>query len=260
MFIVYVIVNNHRQWDQMHLEILKSRIRNALPAKKVLPILSHDGELFEVDNFAISRFICKKIIPYVGCHPFPLTELALMVSAVCRLSPELIFDWGTNLGKSAWIFSTTTNFFSLKTHIHTIDLPPEGEHVEHPKNKVGAFIRGKKNVTQHFGDGVSVAIQLASLQLQKQKNSHFLFFLDGDHSLETVSRELQLIHESFPLASILVHDTFFQEESAHYNIGPWRAVDNFIKSTQGQYQILTTATGLPGMTLLYPKVERIWRQ
>ena len=43
---------------------------------------------FEVDNWVISDFIVKKLIPIVGTHPYPISELNLMVAAVCRLKPQ----------------------------------------------------------------------------------------------------------------------------------------------------------------------------
>ena len=64
---------------------------------------------FEVNNWIISEFIVEKLVPVVGVHPFPLDELSLMTAAVCRFQPELIFEWGTNIGKSARIFSQKNN-------------------------------------------------------------------------------------------------------------------------------------------------------
>ena len=81
--------------------------------------------------------------------------------------------------------------------------------------------------------------------------SRLLFFLDGDHSYETVRRELGEIRRDFPSASLLLHDTFFQSNESNYNTGPYRALQEFISEQAGYYASLVTATGLPGMTLLH---------
>jgi hypothetical protein len=57
--------------------------------------------------------------------------------------------------------------------------------------------------------------------------------------------------DAMPNAHILLHDTFYQSEASGYNIGPHRAVTETIAKMQGKYQVMSTNTGLPGMTLLY---------
>lgn len=209
---------------------------------------------FEVDNWAVSDCIVKRIVPVVGVHPYPLTELQLMVSAFCYVQPKYVFDWGTHIGKSARIFSEAAQWFSIPTHIHTIDLPPEVNHQEHPHEHVGKLIRKRSDVTQHFGDGIQVARDI----LSKSRDSipACLFFVDGDHSFASVQRELNEIRTIAPNAYILLHDTLFQVEESGYNVGPAIAIEEFLQSNQGQYYRIDMATGLPGMTLLCPQQPR----
>ena len=205
------------------------------------------GTEFEINNWIISEFIVKKLIPISGVHPFPLSELQLMVAAVCHLKPDRIFEWGTNIGKSARIFYEITKFFNIESLIESIDLPDEVEHNEHPQSKRGFMVKGLKNVNLHQGDGVSVAMQLYLSSPPKK----VLIFVDGDHSYESVKNELNKIHVSIPMAWILLHDTFYQSEESKYNIGPFKAIQEFLSDHPGIYKVKSTDLGLPGMTLLY---------
>jgi len=66
-----------------------------------------------------------------------------------------------------------------------------------------------------------------------------------------VRRELAGIMTGIPEAHILLHDTFFQSYESGYNVGPYRAISEAITETDVRYRLLSTQTGLPGMTLLY---------
>lgn len=214
---------------------------NTEPAKNL-----HCSE-FEVDNWVISDFLVKKLIPVVGTHPYPVMELSLMVAAVCRLKPQGIFEWGTNIGKSARIFYETGKRFSIPVKIHSIDLPDDLEHQEHPRSGRGRMVRGCAGVALHQGDGLAKTIELYQLN----PLDRVLVFIDGDHSYESVHRELTGIIEAIPNAAILLHDTFYQSEQAGYNIGPYKAISEVLAAMPGKYKVMCTTTGLPGMTLLY---------
>jgi len=202
---------------------------------------------FEVNNWIISDFIVKKIAPIVGTHPYPLGELNLMVAAVCRLKPQQIFEWGTNIGKSARIFYETGKQFDIPLEIHSIDLPDDLDHQEHPRSKRGYMVMGYAGVTLHQADGLSKAIEL----YQRQPQNRTLVFIDGDHSYESVYRELNGVISAMPNAHILLHDTFYQSEQSGYNIGPNKAVSETLAAMPGVFRVMATTTGLPGMTLLY---------
>jgi cephalosporin hydroxylase len=203
---------------------------------------------FEVDNWIISDFIISELIPVVGVRPYPLEELCLMTGAVCRLRPTHLFEWGTNLGKSARIFYEISHNFNIQMDINSIDLPDDVEHIEHPGQKRGVLVKGIKKVKLHQGDGLSVSLNICKNILG---DKHLLFFLDGDHSYETVKHELIEIIKAVPEANILLHDTFFQSSSSGYNTGPYRAINDVLMEFPNIYSALSTKLGLPGMTLLW---------
>lgn len=214
------------------------------------PSLNENASEFEVNNWIISEFVVEKLVPAVGMHPFPLNELMLMSSAVCRFRPELIFEWGTNIGKSARVFYETIKTFDISCQIHSIDLPDDVFHNEHPKSDRGKLVRGLKSVTLHQADGLTQSFEIFD---REKPAGNVLFFVDGDHSYESVKRELSAILEHIPSAKILLHDTFFQSAEAGYNIGPYRAIADVLGEKKNDYKIISTNTGLPGMSLVYKK-------
>ena len=207
----------------------------------------HCGE-FEVNNWLVSEFVLNTLVPIVGVHPFPLNELVLMVAAVCRLKPDRIYEWGTHLGKSARVFYETARHFGLDVEIHSVDLPDHVIHQEHPGHQRGMLVKGLQDVHLHQGDGLSVCLDI---QAKAATPKHTLIFIDGDHSYASVRRELAGIMTGIPEAHILLHDTFFQSSESGYNVGPYRAISEAITEIDVRYRLLSTQTGLPGMTLLY---------
>ena len=85
----------------------------------------------------------------------------------------------------------------------------------------------------------------------KKPKGNILFFVDGDHSYESVKRELDEILNHIPHAIVLLHDTFYQSEGSNYNIGPFKAIEDSLAGKRNEYKVLATNTGLPGMTLVY---------
>lgn len=203
---------------------------------------------FEVNNWITSEFIIEKLVPVAGVHPFPLDELSLMTATVCRFRPELIFEWGTNIGKSARIFREIANGFDIPCHVHSVDLPDDVFHGEHPKNDRGKLVRGMAGVTLHQADGITRSMEILASAKPKGK---VLFFVDGDHSYESVSKELTAILANVPGAVVLLHDTFYQSEDAKYNTGPFEAVRDVLSKQTKKYRTISTQLGLPGMTLVY---------
>lgn len=226
---------------------LKGLFRRAEGERSGVP--DHAGREFEVRLWDLSEFILKKLVPVVGAHPFPLTELSLMVAAVCRIRPAHIYEWGTNIGVSARIFHETIQHYGLDCTIDTIDLPDDARHVEHPGRRRGALVRHLKGVRMHQGDGVTTALAL----WEAAGKGRALFFLDGDHGYESVLRELRAIDRHVAGASFLIHDTLFQSPEANYNVGPFLAVRDFLDEAPDRYARIDERLGLPGMTLLYPR-------
>jgi cephalosporin hydroxylase len=202
---------------------------------------------FEVDLWVLSDFVLDTIVPVVGVRPYPLNELLLMTAAACRLRPSVVFDWGTHIGVSAFIFHECDRAFNLGYDVHSIDLPPDATHVEHPGQEHGRLVRGLGKVHLHRGDGVKVALDIWRKLGQPGRP---LFFVDGDHAYESVRDELSEIFSTCRDASALAHDTFFQSADSNYNVGPARAVDDVVRSFPGRFTIIKSGLGLPGMTLL----------
>jgi hypothetical protein len=225
---------------------LFSRVRDRFSF--VNPALNDDCSEFEVNNWTISRFVLKKLVPVVGIQPFPLNEQMLMVAAVCRLRPSYILEWGTNIGKSARIFYETCRTFDISAEIHSIDLPDDIEHGEHPKLKRGMLVKGKKGVHLHQGDGLETSLRILS---EKPASLHPLFFIDGDHDYASVKRELEGIIIEAPEANILLHDTFYQSSGSTYNVGPNKAIADVLGTVPDKFSVLSQKLGLPGMTLLW---------
>jgi hypothetical protein len=211
------------------------------------PVRNPNASEFEVDLWILSRFVLEKIVPVVGTHPYPLNELLLMTAAACRLKPSVVFDWGTHIGTSARIFYVCNKVFKLGYEIHSIDLPPDATHIEHPGSEHGRLVKGLDKVHLHRGDGVKIApTQWQKLGRPKRP----LFFVDGDHAYESVRDELNEIFSTIPDASALAHDTFFQSAESKYNVGPVRAIDEIIEKFPSRFRVITSGLGLPGMTLL----------
>jgi len=211
------------------------------------PVRNPAASEFEVDLWILSRFLLEKIVPVVGTHPYPLNELLLITAAACRLKPSVVFDWGTHIGASARIFYECRQAFKLDYEIHSIDLPPDATHVEHPGEEHGRLVKGLAGVYLHRGNGVEVALS----QWQKLgRPERPLFFVDGDHAYESVRDELDRIFSTVPDASALAHDTFFQSDESNYNVGPARAIDEIIRKFPSRFHVIKSGLGLPGMTLL----------
>lgn len=111
------------------------------------PVVNADCTKFEINNWIVTDFIIQKLIPIVGSHPFPVNEQFLLAASICRFKPDHIFEWGTNIGKSARIFYEITSHFKIPTQIHSVDLPESVYHAEHPRHRRGQYVKGLKNVT-----------------------------------------------------------------------------------------------------------------
>lgn len=204
---------------------------------------------FEIDKWTASKFIVDKILPITGYSPYPIDELILMVGAVCRFRPTHIFEWGTHIGKSARIFYETINQFSIDAQIFSFDLPDEIDHIEHPHEQRGSLVKDLEKVHLYQEDGLIKSFDL--FKNSDISNKRALFYVDGDHSYETVFRELETILNNIPDAIILLHDTFFQSTDSGYNVGPYNAINDVLMKISTPYQRIKTEMGLPGMTLIY---------
>jgi SAM-dependent methyltransferase len=199
----------------------------------------------EADKWALSRFVIEKLVPVIGVHPFPIDEQLFMCSAVSFFKPDVIIEWGTNIGASARIFFEIIRYLGCRTDIHTIDLPAEDGHLENVRDPAqrGRLVSGL-SVHKHIGDGVSVAQTL----IKGLSNPRPLFFIDGDHSYQSVLRDLEGVRNGDSCSAVLVHDTFYQEEDCGYCCDPWQALHDF--ASRYQLPVWSTHFGLPGMSLV----------
>lgn len=209
------------------------------------------GTEFEVNNWQLSELVVKRLVPVVGVHPFPLNELLLMAGTVARFQPQFIFEWGTHIGKAARVFSEVSKELNLDTVVHSVDLPDDIEHGEHPHEQRGMLVRGIDTVELHQGDGLETSLKIMKKPSKNSDGSKVLFFVDGDHSYKSVKHELTQIMKQAPKAVVLLHDTFYQSPDSKYNTGPHKAIEDCLKGSK-KYKRIDTKTGLPGMTLLYP--------
>lgn len=223
-----------------------------MPPVRTNPVKNREATELEVDAWNISSFVIKRLVPVVGVHPFPLHELMLMTAAVCWIRPTQIYEWGTHIGKSARVFYEITNHYRIDCTIHSTDLPDTIDHVEHPHAERGRLVRGLPRVVLHQGDGLDVSL---ALWRSSGSNDSQLFFLDGDHSVTSVRRELGAIVGEVAGANILLHDTFYQSDASGYNIGPHQAIEELIRAQPGRFHATHSGLGLPGMTLLRPSAQ-----
>lgn len=207
---------------------------------------------FEVDAWELSSFIAQRLVPVVGTHPFPLNELMLMAAAVCRFKPSHIFEWGTHIGKSARAYYEITRHYEIPCEIHSVDLPDNIDHVEHPSSDRGRMVRGLSGVHLHQGDGLDVSLESWD---KAGRPGNVLFFVDGDHSETAVYREVSAIINAVGRPVVLLHDTFYQSPGAGYNVGPHRAIESALAENPNKFRRLDSGLGLPGMTLLFPVGE-----
>jgi hypothetical protein len=203
---------------------------------------------FEIDAWQMSSFVLERLVPVVGTHPFPLHELMLLASTVCRFQPSHIFEWGTNIGKSARAFYEVVQHFDIPAVIHSVDLPDDVQHQEHPSDHRGRMVLGLDRVHLHQGDGLQVSLDLWS---RAGKPDGALFFIDGDHSEASVYRELSTIVGEIPQPVALLHDAFYQSPLSGYNVGPHRAIERVLKENPGRFRRIDSGLGLPGMALIY---------
>lgn len=229
---------------------LAKKLLNKLGVSTIDPAPNPAASEFEVNNWALSDFVLSRLVPVVGMHPYPLNELMLMAAAVCRFRPTHVFEWGTNVGSSARVFYETAKYFKIPLEIHSIDLPGEVGHIEHPGSRRGKLVRGKPGVSLHLGDGIETSL---GIYRTLPANSCVLFFVDGDHSYESVKRELDAIVSEVTAPKVLLHDTFFQSPDSGYNVGPHHAVQEVLAAQKESRRLRTIEirTGLPGMTLIY---------
>jgi predicted O-methyltransferase YrrM len=220
---------------------------NRKPNKKYsVKTISKEGSIFEVDCWILSEILLDRVIPKIGISPYPLNEQMLMAAAVAYVQPKIIIEWGTHVGISARLFWEVKEALGLNCHIYTIDSMNQS-HPEFPGAARGKYL-SSTDVKQIVGDGAETANKLLEDVFES-----VLVYVDGDHSRESVKRDLA-IWDKLPQGSgILAHDVFYQTPST-YNVGPWQSFQELLQAqksniSQVQWQLL----GLPGMAFVSKK-------
>lgn len=207
------------------------------------------------DQHRVSAFVAQVLVPRLGVHPIPLAEQALMASAACFLEPTVVFEWGTHIGFSTRVWHEARAHLGLAYDIHSFDLPPDVAHVEQPGALRGLLVRDVADRLElHTTDAVAGSVRLWNERYRGAPRALPLFFVDGDHALDTVLRELTAVYRAVGCrAQFLLHDTLPRPAPASaIHEGPWLAAQAFLANVaRGEYRVLSTHTGLPGMTLLY---------
>lgn len=231
------------------IHILKNRARNFLRyhfMSPVQPFMVCEGASLECDPSELGQFVWRRLLPIVGTRPFPPHELMLMAASMLWLRPNVVIEWGTNIGLSARVFHEVNVHYKLGAEIYSIDLPDSVEHCEQPGRLRGLLVRGLP-VHLHQGDGATVA----SVILRKNGCNDPLVFIDGDHERESVLTDGRTILKVAPEAALLFHDTFYQPTSS-YNNGPYEAVQEIVATLERPAQIIEAGLGCPGMILVLP--------
>lgn len=141
-------------------------------------------------------------------------EVRFFAETIETYRPTHVFEWGTNVGASARIFHEIGHGLQVITVEH-----PDDQTFDHPGHRYGLWCDGfEPHIYMLKGDGVSVSLD-AFVQFGSPERA--LFFVDGDHSYDAVSRELGLIAEAAPRAVILVHDTSHPIEDTETAVEHW---------------------------------------
>lgn len=173
-----------------------------------------------MEIFLYDALVLAARIKSLGIPGYSSEEISFVGETLFHLRPLIVFDWGTNRGSSARIFYEASKIYKYPCEVHTTDLPDEIEHIEHPHMGFGFFVRDLPDVYLHRGDGAQVSLAL----YQEKRPDRALFFVDGDHSYDTVRRELLAISEIAPSATILCHDVGYEKGEVR------RAFQDFVKS------------------------------
>lgn len=129
-------------------------------------------------------------------------EITFFAETLFELAPSHIFEWGTNVGASARIFYELARVGAFACEVHTTEHPDHATH-DHPGGRCGQLLKDCR-VWMHTGDGLRRSLAEYAILGEPTR---VLFFVDGDHSYDAVTRELEGIAEVVPTAVIIVHDT-----------------------------------------------------
>jgi cephalosporin hydroxylase len=141
----------------------------------------------------------------IGVPGYGDDEVEFLASVVARQRPDVIFEWGTNVGASARIFYEAVQVCGVRCAIHSVELLDEDSYLDrdHPGHRYAEWLEG---IPVHLwrGDGLDWSILLLRDMVPKPVS---VFYLDGNHEPGAVLRELEGIAGAAPAAVVVVHDT-----------------------------------------------------
>ncbi len=147
--------------------------------------------------------------------------------------PSRILEIGTHIGAST-VHLAAAALHGQSTYLKSVDLSDVNDPEIEPWRKAGAT-RSPRKMVEEIGAGEKVEFKVGSSleYLAGQETSYDFIFLDGDHSAETVYREIPLAMARIRQGGvILLHDYFPRHRPfhrrCHVSPGPCLAVDRLI--------------------------------
>lgn len=183
----------------------------------------------------------------LGLKGFTPAEVEFIYETMRDLQPDLICEWGTNVGHSARILHEARKLLKLHCELHSIDIAPEVPSLRASEKGLarGHYVRRCRRVYLHVGDGAETAY-LITKRVQPDRP---LFFIDDNHEEEEVFNELTFLAARFPNAVMLVHDAMLGRSEE-----PDRALRRFLERNDN-YDVYSLMSG-QSIVRLWPKALR----
>lgn len=159
---------------------------------------------------------------YLG-HPIlkcPL-DLWLYQEIIHRIRPGLIVETGTAFGGSALYLANLCDTIG-HGRVMTVDLNPKPDLPAHPRLE---YVVGSSTAPEIFARVKAAAAQAGPV----------IVFLDSDHAMGHVEREMELYHALVtPGSYLVVEDTNLNGHPVmpNHGPGPWEAVERFTQRHQ----------------------------
>lgn len=156
-------------------------------------------------------------------NPF---DFALYPLLIWNLKPRTIIEIGSKDGGSAVWLGDMLNNFGIDGHIYSIDIV-EVTSVQHPR------------VTYMEGNGRALQEILTPAFINSLPRP-LLVIEDADHSYETSKHVLEFFHPYLKLEEyIVIEDGIISDlvQDASYNIGPHKALKEFLSEHEDEYEI-----------------------
>jgi cephalosporin hydroxylase len=156
-------------------------------------------------------------------NPF---DFALYPVLIWNLKPRTIIEIGSKDGGSAVWLGDVLNNFGIDGHIYSIDIV-EVTSVQHPR------------VTYMEGNGRALQ-EILTPGFINSLPRPLLVIEDADHSYETSKHVLEFFHPYLNLEEyIVIEDGIISDlvQDASYNIGPHKALKEFLSEHEDEYEI-----------------------